>query len=57
MINVELLKIMNVKKIAENIYEIEPQTLMARVEGTIKKFEMKVPVHIYANEYIIEKIK
>jgi len=51
------LKIMNVKKIAENIYEIEPQTLMARVEGTIKKFEMKVPVHIYANEYIMERIK
>ncbi len=48
---------MNIKKIAENTYEIEPKTLMARVEGKIAKFQMKVPVHIYANEYILEKIK
>ena len=48
---------MNIKKIAENIYEIPPTTLMARVEGTIKKFEMRVPVHVYANEYIMEMIK
>ena len=48
---------MNVQKLEENIYEISPSTLMARVEGTIKKFQMKVPVHIYANEYILEKIK
>jgi tRNA-splicing ligase RtcB len=48
---------MNVTKIEENIYEITPKTLMARVEGKIEKFQMKVPVHIYANEYILEKIK
>ena len=48
---------MNVIKIDENIYEIPPKTLMARVEGKIGKFQMKVPVHIYANEYILEKIK
>jgi tRNA-splicing ligase RtcB len=48
---------MNVNKIEQNVYEIAPSTLMARVEGTIKKFQMKVPVHIYANEYILEKIK
>ena len=48
---------MNVKKIEENIYEISPKTLMARVEGNIEKFQMKVPVHIYANDYILEKIK
>lgn len=48
---------MNVNKIADNIYEIPPTTLMARVEGTIKKFEMRVPVHVYANEYIMEMIK
>ncbi len=48
---------MNVKKIEENIYEITPKTLMARVEGKIEKFQMKVPVHIYANEYILELIK
>ena len=48
---------MNVKKIEENVYEITPKTLMARVEGKIEKFQMKVPVHIYANEYILESIK
>jgi tRNA-splicing ligase RtcB len=48
---------MNVNKIEENIYEIPPQTLMARVEEKIEKFQMKVPVHIYANEYILERIR
>jgi tRNA-splicing ligase RtcB len=48
---------MNVNKIDENIYEIPQKTLMARVEGKIAKFQMRVPVHIYANEYILEKIK
>jgi len=48
---------MNVNKIEENIYEIPPSTLMARISGRIEKFQMKVPVHIYANEYIMDKIK
>ncbi|MBY8988321.1 MAG: RtcB family protein [Candidatus Lokiarchaeota archaeon] len=48
---------MNVKKIDDNIYEIPQKALMARVEGKIEKFQMKVPVRIYANEYILEKIK
>ncbi|MHA1149286.1 MAG: RtcB family protein [Promethearchaeota archaeon] len=48
---------MNVRKIEENIYEIEPKTLMARVSGNIMKFKMKVPVHIYANDYILERIR
>ncbi len=48
---------MNVKKIDDNIYEIQQKALMARVEGKIEKFQMKVPVRIYANEYILEKIK
>jgi tRNA-splicing ligase RtcB len=48
---------MNVNKVAENIYEIPQKALMARVEGKIEKFQMKVPVRIYANEYILEKIK
>ncbi len=48
---------MNVKKIDKNIYEIPPTTLMARISGKIEKFQMKVPVHIYANDYILEKIK
>ena len=48
---------MDIKKIEENIYEIEPKTLMARVSEKIEKFQMSVPVHIYANEYILEKIK
>ncbi|MHA1328328.1 MAG: RtcB family protein [Promethearchaeota archaeon] len=48
---------MNVNKIAENIYEIPPTTLMARVSGKIEKFKMRVPARIYANEYILERIK
>ena len=48
---------MDIKKIKENVYEIAPTTLMVRIQGNIEKFQMKVPVHIYANKYIIEKIK
>ena len=48
---------MNIEKIAENIYEIKPKALMVRLQGNIEKFQMKVPVKIYANEYILEKIK
>jgi tRNA-splicing ligase RtcB len=48
---------MNVNKVADNIYEIPKKALMARIEGKIEKFQMEVPVHIYANEYILEKIK
>ena len=48
---------MQVNKIGENIYEITPQTLMVRIQGKIEKFQMLVPVKIYANEYILEKIK
>lgn len=48
---------MNVNKIADNIYEIQPTTLMSRVKGSIESFQMKVPVHIYANEYIMERIR
>jgi tRNA-splicing ligase RtcB len=48
---------MNVNKVSDNIYEIPPTTLMARISGRIEKFQMSVPVHIYANEYILEKIR
>lgn len=48
---------MNVNKVADNVYEIPQKALMARVEGKIEKFQMKVPVRIYANDYILEKIK
>ena len=48
---------MNIKKIEDNIYEIPPKTLMVRLHGKIEKFEMKVPARIYANEYILNKIK
>jgi len=47
---------MNVKKLEENIYEIAPKTIMVRIQGKIEKFQMKVPVHIYANKYILEHI-
>ncbi|MFX1280169.1 MAG: RtcB family protein [Promethearchaeota archaeon] len=48
---------MNVNKVEENIYEISPKTLMTRIQGNIEKFQMRVPVKIYANNYILEKIK
>lgn len=48
---------MNVNKIDDNIFEIPPQTLMARIKGNIEKFQMRVPVKIYANDYILEKIR
>ncbi|MHA1294486.1 MAG: RtcB family protein [Promethearchaeota archaeon] len=48
---------MKVFKIGENIYNIPPKTIMVRLQGKIQKFEMKVPVKIYANNYILEKIK
>ena len=40
---------MKVEKIDNNIYEIAPEK-----KG---KYQMNVPVHIYANDYIINKIK
>jgi tRNA-splicing ligase RtcB len=48
---------MNINKIENDIYEIAPKALMVRLQGNIEKFQMKVPVKIYANEYILEKIK
>ncbi len=48
---------MNVNKINDNIYEIPPKTLMTRIKGNIEKFQMRVPVKIYANDYILEKIQ
>lgn len=48
---------MNVEKIDKNIYEISPKALMVRVGNNIEKFDMKVPAHIYANDYIMEKIQ
>ena len=30
---------------------------MVRVHGEIKKFQMRVPAHIYANEYILGRIQ
>ncbi|MBD3196493.1 MAG: RNA-splicing ligase RtcB [Candidatus Lokiarchaeota archaeon] len=40
---------MKVEKIDDNIYEISPHKK--------NNFDMKVPVHIYANDYILNKIK
>ncbi len=48
---------MNVNKIDDNIFEIPPKTLMVRIKGNIEKFQMRVPVKIYANDYILEKIR
>ncbi len=48
---------MKVEKIDDNIYEIKKKAIMIRQQGKIEKFQMEVPVHIYANDYIMEKIQ
>jgi tRNA-splicing ligase RtcB len=48
---------MNLNKLDDNIYEIPPKTIMVRVHGEIRKFQMRVPAHIYANEYILGRIQ
>ncbi|MGV9173214.1 MAG: RtcB family protein [Promethearchaeia archaeon] len=48
---------MEVRKVGRNIYEIPPKVLMARLGSEIHKFKMRVPVHIFANEYILQRIK
>lgn len=48
---------MDIKKIGKNIWEISPQAKFSRVYGETKKFQMKVPAIIYANNSLIEKIK
>ena len=48
---------MKINKIENNIYEIAPKALMVRLQGNIEKFQMNVPVKIYANEYILDLIK
>ena len=44
-------------KIAENVYEISAQKKIIRVRDQIKTFNMQVPVRVYANNNLIEKIK
>jgi len=48
---------MSIEKIAENVYEINPKVLMVRLQGKIAKFQMRVPVRIYASEYLLNQIK
>ncbi|HEY0088489.1 MAG TPA: RtcB family protein [Candidatus Lokiarchaeia archaeon] len=48
---------MEIKKIEENIYEIPLQTITVKTSGTLEKFKMNVPARLYANEYILERIK
>ncbi len=48
---------MELKKIAENIWEISPHLKVSKFHGETKKFQMKVPAHIYANDNLIENIK
>ncbi|HMF33686.1 MAG TPA: RtcB family protein [Candidatus Lokiarchaeia archaeon] len=45
------------EKISENIYEIPRDIKVARIGSEIKKFEMNVPAHIYANDYLMELMK
>ncbi len=48
---------MDIKKISENIWEISPQTKFQRIYGETKKFQMKVPAIVYANDFLMESIR
>jgi len=45
------------QRIADNIYEVPADMKLVKVEEKILKFQMKVPARIYANEYLMERIK
>lgn len=44
-------------KIQDNIFEIPAQKKIIRVRDKITTFNMNVPARVYANNYLIEKIK
>jgi len=47
---------LNLKKISMNTYEFPQKTLFSRVYGKLEKFEMEVPVRIFASEQILNFI-
>ncbi|TXT58271.1 MAG: tRNA-splicing ligase RtcB [Promethearchaeota archaeon] len=47
---------MDLEKIDKNIYEFPQKTLFSRIYGRIEKFEMEVPVRIFASEEILNWI-
>jgi len=48
---------MQIEKISDNIYEIPKQSMVVKVHDDIQKFDMLVPARIYANEFLLRKIK
>ncbi len=48
---------MLMKKIRENVFEIPQDIRVVRIGSEIKKFEMRVPAHIYANDSLLELMK
>lgn len=48
---------MDIKKISENIFLISPQAKFSRIYGETKKFQMKVPAIVYANDFLMENIR
>lgn len=48
---------MNLKKISDFIWEIEPFSKVVKVNNEIKKFQLKVPARVYANDDLIQSIK
>ena len=45
------------QRIADNIYEVSADMKLVKVEEKILKFQMKVPARIYANQYLMDRIK
>ena len=48
---------MQIEKIAENIYEIPKQAKVVKIGDDIQKFDMLVPARVYANDFLIKKIR
>lgn len=48
---------MEPRKVEENVYVFPPDLKMIRRRGEIVKFKMNVPAYVYANDYLIDKMK
>ena len=48
---------MHIEKIADNIYEIPKGPKVVKVHDEIKKFDMLVPARVYANDFLLRKIR
>jgi tRNA-splicing ligase RtcB len=48
---------MQIEKIADNVYEIPKGPKVVKIRDDIQKFDMLVPARVYANDFLLRKIK